>query len=181
MYKDIAAYTQKKLAHKSWYTREFNDCVKVALPQMQRCLDELGYVGCGNMLYSGHTPGVLPVLYFGVLPSCAASLFTSLYTEQLEQWFTHFPKENFLVMHMDDWTNNTDAAMARIGEHFGVKPKVSTVTLSNVNHNARLEATPIPTTSIAKLSEFYGARDGWKHLLWQAPKKANGSRKLALL
>ncbi len=53
------------------------------------------------------------------------------YAEQLEHWFRHFPRNQFLILNFEQWTRDPETTASRIAEHVGLPPHRLPMTRAN--------------------------------------------------
>ncbi len=56
------------------------------------------------------------------------------YAEQLEQWFAHFRRDQFLILNFERWIENPNEAMHRISDHLGLPAHEFHATRANPGH-----------------------------------------------
>lgn len=74
-----------------------------------------------------------------------------IYRPQLENWFSFFPREQFLIMPAEDLYRDEQAALDRVTEFLGLPPHPLPTA---VRHNY-LPAPPMNADTEAELTEFY--------------------------
>jgi hypothetical protein len=83
-------------------------------------------------------------------------LYLSHYKTHLEHWFQHFPKENILILIMEEWTKDPAGAIAKIEEFVGAKPSGLVNEDIQATNQGRRVAHPFlePLTRIAPKSKI---------------------------
>eukprot|EP00951_Prasinocladus_malaysianus_P005101 scaffold36274_cov41-Prasinocladus_malaysianus.AAC.1 len=147
----------------------FDTCVHRSLPTLKLCLDELGYERCGHVLFGGFAPydSWQQPNSLGMTDTCLGLLYSSLYKEQLDVWFSMFPRESFLILYRDDWTLDVSQTAKDVSSHLGLpfrpEPNPDVYLAKFVNHKyADLEMRP---STQDMLETFFSERDAWKSYL----------------
>ena len=146
----------------------YRDCVLRTLPVVRSCLRRFSYEQCGRLFFAHVSPGAHEDPdSFGVGRPCTGVVWSSLHTEMLEHWMRFFPRQDFLVVHRDDWADRPQELMGAVSSHFGVPMKegaVAEVALQ-ANYHAGYEGIEPPEDVQSELSAFFGERRGWeKHI-----------------
>ena len=148
---------------------EYRKCVKLTLDQLQKCLDIMSFKECGHALYGDSTPGAAEVDALGNKAPCNGVVFSSMYKALLDNWFSMFPQEDFLVLYGDDWIEQQPAVIEAIASHFGVYSKYGDFLDSEVDpatidkYWEKDETVWAPEDVQGELRRFFTINSGWQN------------------
>ena len=78
-------------------------------------------------------------------------VYRGRYAEQLEKWFTYFPRDQFLVLNFEHWIRDPAGTSARVAEHVGLPP----MQLDEARSNQGGYRTAMPPVCREMLTEYY--------------------------
>ena len=159
-------YTRTKLKDRS-VAYAFKKCVTKTLPQIRECMKVLTWEQCGRVLYGSTTPGTsnYPDALGNNRP-CKGIVYSSMYKQQLEHWYTIFPKEDFLVVYRDDWMDDQVAVLDSISKHFKVPFRDSAYKHVDAEYNGnfheQFDGIPMGDDTKELLQLFFHENRGWE-------------------
>ena len=120
-----AGYTFHKLTDAGatsdkFIQESYERCIRTTLPMVHKCLESMTYPQCYRALFGTTGPNTDHLIpdALGIPFPCKGVVFNSLYKQQLDYWTSVFPKEDFLVLYMDDWLEDQQAALEAVSRHF---------------------------------------------------------------
>ena len=147
---------------------EYRKCVKLTLGQLQKCLDIMSFMECGHVLYGDSTPGAATIDSLGNKAPCNGVVFSSMYKALLDNWFSIFPQEDFLVLYGDDWIEQQPSAIEAIASHFGVSSSSGDFSNFEVDpttidkYYEKDETVWAPEDIQGELRRFFTINNGWQ-------------------
>ena len=150
----------------------YRSCIKLTLPQLKKCMEKMGNLrDCSHALYGDSTPGAMEIDALGNKAPCNGVIFSSMYKGLLDNWFSVFPREDFLVLYGDDWIDfkQQPAVISSIATHFGVPLKQKDFSNFEVDPDTidqyweKDEIVAAPEDVQDELREFFSHHNGWQH------------------
>lgn len=149
--------------------------VREQVRELRACLPMHGYTACGDLLYGGWkalTEAAARALPHGTRNklNSAGVVGGSLYTEQLEAWFEHFPREDFLVLDSRRALTDLDWLIGKVSNFTGLLPgdfKASWLVTPHSNSNTKFSSATLhaPKNAMNELRAFFAEREGWKEYM----------------
>ena len=146
----------------------YRQCIRTTLPQLKTCLSSMSFLECGHMLYGSTTPGSWPDSLGNDKP-CNGVIFSSMHNYFLENWFSVFPREDFLVLSRDDWIRDQPRTVKAVSKFFKVPFKKGQGHKIDPyyygNHHEQFDDVPVPEDVHQELQRFFDEHSGWeKHV-----------------
>ena len=155
-------------------SNDYRSCIKLTLPQLKKCMEKMGSLrDCSHVLYGDSTPGAMKIDALGNKSPCNGVIFSSMYKGLLDNWFSVFPQEDFLVLYGDDWIDfeQQPAVISAIAKHFGVPLKQEDFSNFEVDPDTidqyweKDETIAAPEDVQDALREFFLDHQGWQHYI----------------
>ena len=148
----------------------YRECVRLTLPQIKACMDRMSFRECAHTLYGEMVPGVTRDPLGNIKP-CSGVIFSSMYTQLLENWFEFFPQEDFLIMQREEWLKNEDAAIQAVSKHLNVPFKRNWLkwgksfiqTDYSAKDHEQFSNVTMPSDVEQVLSQFFKEQGGWEN------------------
>lgn len=155
-------------------SRAFAEGVGDEVRALRACLPRHNYTACGDLLYGGwtavteHAAQMHPGRARTSSPS-AGVVGGSLYTEQLQAWFEHFPREDFLVLDSRRALSDKHWLIGMVANFTGLMPNAAWAShplpAANVNPEFSSATLRAPEDAMSMLRAFFAEREGWKRYL----------------
>ena len=150
----------------------FRECVHEAVPRLKKCLEKFSYEQCGELLYGLGTPGSAMSAFQEKKP-CAGVVYSSMYSEQMDTWTKMFPKDDFLVIYLNNWATNPEAAVRAISDHWEMPMKEGAQIDPDfvANHHDLFDGLHMPEDVLEYLNGFFGEHNKWQDMATMFPPR----------